>query len=125
MFPLSAAEAVVVVAQAVVYSDAAIAGGQCQSVARQLRSFQKSADQTKLLNFVDPLKMRLGSTAIYDVLAASAADTVISGYYGQFATQDAALIPQRYPNIVNISAHWSAFETFFNTVDGISLVATG
>jgi hypothetical protein len=120
---LALAIAAVATAQAAVYSDAVIAGGQAQAICRQWRSFQKSADQTTLLNFVDPNKMRLGSTAIYDVLAASAADTVIANYYAGFATQNVASIPQVYPNVVNISSNWSAFETAINAVGGLTLTS--
>jgi hypothetical protein len=122
---LAAAQAVVVVAQATVYADALVAGSNAQSVSRQWRSFQHSADETTLISFVDPLKMRLGSMAIAEMLSASASDTVIAGNYSQFATQDAASVPQTYPKIVALSANWSTFKTAFNAVVGCTLVATG
>jgi hypothetical protein len=121
---LVAAQAAVVVAQNAVYTAALVAGTNAQSVARQLRSFQRSADESTLLSFCDPGKLRLGSVAIFDVLNASAADSTIAGYYSQFSTQDAALIPQNYPHIVNLSANWNTFKTAFNAVVGCTLVAT-
>jgi hypothetical protein len=122
---LAAAQLAVKTAQAQVYSDATTAGSNAQSVARQWRSFQRSADESTLLSFVNPLLMRLGSVAVYDVLAASAADSTIAGFYAQFATQNVAMVQQEYPNIVNLSANWNTFKTAFNAVVGCTLVATG
>jgi hypothetical protein len=122
---LAAGQAAVVVAQNAVYASSLIAGTNAQSVARQWRSFQRSADESTLLSFCDPNKLRLGSMAIFDVLAASAADTVIAGYYAQFETGDAARIPDRYTAITNLSSNWSSLKTAFNAVEGLTLVATG
>jgi hypothetical protein len=121
---LAAAQLAVKTAQAAVYASSLIAGTQCQSVCRQTRAFQRSADETTLLNFVDNNKLSLGSMSLYEVLNASAADTVIAGHYARFNTGNAAAIPTVYPNITNLSANWSTFETFFAGIDGITLVST-
>jgi hypothetical protein len=121
---LAAAQLTVKTAQAAVYASALIAGTQAQSVCRQTRAFQRSSDETTLLNFVDSGKMRLGSLALHEVLNASASDAEIADHYARFATGNAAAVPSVWQNITNLSPNWNTWKTFFAGIEGITLVST-